>query len=114
MAASPLAVDMVPWESAAGRQRCTTSPIRRRPSPRSDAGSASCERPWIAQGSLSRGEAEDLVAATRRRALRLFPDKGETFDLILAPRFARLVAEFTVAPRPPARVLPFRPSPSDD
>jgi len=49
----------------------------------------------LMQGRLSRREAEDLVAATRRRALELFPDKEETYALILAPRFARLLDEFT-------------------
>ena len=63
----------------------------------------------IAQGRLGRAEAEALVAATRERALALFPDKAATFDLVLAPRFARLLEEFA----PPAaaargRVLPFR------
>ena len=48
----------------------------------------------LMQGRLSRDEAEDLVAAARRRALELFPDKEETYELILAPRFARLVREF--------------------
>ncbi len=69
----------------------------------------------LVQGRLTRGEAEDLVAATRRRALELFPEKEATFELILAPRFARLMAEFVgpVAPTPDppttrARVLPFR------
>ena len=60
----------------------------------------------IVQGGLRRGEAEELVAATRRRALELFPGKDDTFDLILAPRFARLVREFAV-PNPSANVLPF-------
>ena len=60
----------------------------------------------IVQGGLHRGEAEALVAATRRRALELFPGKEDTFDLILAPRFARLVREFAV-PNPSANVLPF-------
>lgn len=61
----------------------------------------------LAQGRLSRPEAEDLVAATRRRALQLFPDKEGTYDLVLAPRFARLLNEF-VGPAPSAaRVLPF-------
>jgi hypothetical protein len=60
----------------------------------------------IVQGGLHRGEAEALVAATRRRALELFPGKEDTFDLILAPRFARLVREFAV-PDPAANVLPF-------
>lgn len=61
----------------------------------------------IAQGKLSRAEAEELVKAARRRVLELFPGKDETFDLILAPRFARLIAEFAIA-GPAARVLPFR------
>jgi len=49
----------------------------------------------LMQGRLPRAEAEDLVAAARRRALELFPDKEATYELILAPRFARLVGEFT-------------------
>ena len=49
----------------------------------------------LMQGRLSRREAEDLVAATRRRALELFPDKEEAYEVILAPRFARLLDEFT-------------------
>jgi hypothetical protein len=61
----------------------------------------------LLQGRLSRAEAEELVEATRRRILELFPDKQSTYDLVLAPRFARLIAEF-VAPDPaPARVLSF-------
>jgi hypothetical protein len=60
----------------------------------------------IAQGGIGRQEAEALVGATRRRALALFPDKGETFDLVLAPRFGRLIAEFVSSA--PSKVLPFR------
>jgi hypothetical protein len=60
----------------------------------------------IAQGRLGRREAEELVAATRLRVLALFPDKEATYELILAPRFARLVEEYT---RPPAAVIPFPP-----
>jgi hypothetical protein len=48
----------------------------------------------LMQGGLPRGEAEELVAAARRRALELFPDKEATYELILAPRFARLLREF--------------------
>ena len=59
----------------------------------------------LMQGRLSREEAEDLVAAARRRALELFPDKEATYELILAPRFARLVREF--APPKKTAVLPF-------
>lgn len=63
----------------------------------------------IAQGRLPRAEGEALVAATRRRALALFPDKAPTFDLVLAPRFARLLDEFAAEPAPArGRVLPFR------
>jgi hypothetical protein len=60
----------------------------------------------LAQGRMTRPEAEELVAAARRRTLELFPDKAATYDLILAPRFARLMDEFA---GPAARnVLPFR------
>jgi hypothetical protein len=59
----------------------------------------------IRQGQLTRPEGERLMRITRARALELFPDKAETFDLVLAPRFHRLLDEFT---RPTARVLPFR------
>ena len=38
-------------------------------------------------------------AATRTRILELFPDKGDTYELILAPRFARLLAAL---PPPPS------------
>src|SRR6185503_13930317 len=54
----------------------------------------------LAQGGMTRAEAEALVAATRRRVLQLFPDKAATYELILAPRFARLVDEFAAEPRP--------------
>jgi hypothetical protein len=38
-------------------------------------------------------EASELVAATRKYALRLFPDKALTYDLIYKPRFQRLLTE---------------------
>lgn len=47
----------------------------------------------IAQGELSYEEAADLVGATRRIALQLFPGKETTFDLIYLPRFQRLIRE---------------------
>jgi hypothetical protein len=59
----------------------------------------------LAQSRPARSEGEALVAATRRRVLELFPDGGPTFDLILAPRFARLLDEHA---RPGPRVLPFQ------
>lgn len=61
----------------------------------------------LAQGGLDGSEAEALVAAARRRILELFPDKEATYELILAPRFARLVREFARPDASPARVLPF-------
>jgi hypothetical protein len=60
----------------------------------------------LAQGRMTRPEAEALVAAARRQALELFPDKAGTYDLILAPRFARLLDEFA---RPfEGKVVPLR------
>jgi hypothetical protein len=57
----------------------------------------------LMQGRLTPQEAVEIVEAARRRALELFPDKEDTYDLILAPRFQRLMREFVV----PTRVLPF-------
>jgi hypothetical protein len=45
------------------------------------------------QEDLPVEEASELVAATRRFALTLFPDKGPTYDLIYKPRFQRILAE---------------------
>jgi hypothetical protein len=59
----------------------------------------------LRQGGLTRAEAEAVVTITRQRALSLFPGKGDVFDLVLTPRFTRILDEFF--PRPPARVLPF-------
>jgi hypothetical protein len=60
----------------------------------------------LAQGRLPRHEAVELVAAARRRVLDLFPDKEDTYELILAPRFARLLDEY--ASGAPRNVLRFR------
>lgn len=60
----------------------------------------------LRQARLTREEAETVVAVTRKRALELFPGKEDVFDLVLAPRFARILDEFCAAPV--ARVLPFR------
>jgi len=60
----------------------------------------------LRQARLPRAEAESVVAFTRTRALELFPGRENVFDLVLAPRFARILDEFCAAPR--ARVLPFR------
>jgi hypothetical protein len=60
----------------------------------------------LRQASLTREEAESVVAVTRARVLELFPGKEDVWGLVLAPRFARIVEEFCAPP--PARVLPFR------
>jgi hypothetical protein len=62
----------------------------------------------LVQGRLTRAEAETLIKAARRQALELFPDKESTYELILAPRFARLLDEFVPPGQEEARVLPFR------
>jgi len=47
----------------------------------------------IAQGGMSLEEARALEYATRVAALKLFPGKGPTFDLIYAPQFERIIQE---------------------
>jgi hypothetical protein len=47
----------------------------------------------ISRGEVSLDEACAIYRNLRRQALRLFPDKGDTFDLIYGPRFIRLVDE---------------------
>jgi hypothetical protein len=49
----------------------------------------------IAQSSMSRDEAENLVAFVRGRVLMLFPDDEGTYELIYAPRFSRLIEEIS-------------------
>lgn len=63
----------------------------------------------LRQAVLTPEEARELVAAARRDALELFPDKGDVFDLVIAPRMERILRERW----PPGgrRVLPFRPRP---
>jgi hypothetical protein len=46
----------------------------------------------IAQGHVAADEAWDMMWATRRAALGLFPGKEQAFDLIYLPRFLRLLA----------------------
>ncbi|HEV2388448.1 MAG TPA: hypothetical protein VGS20_14475 [Candidatus Acidoferrales bacterium] len=46
----------------------------------------------IAQGDMPYQEASDLVTATRRVALQLFPGKEAAFDLLYRPKFQRLLS----------------------
>lgn len=52
----------------------------------------------IMQSGLTRREAEHLVQSVRQRILTLFPDGEQTYELIYAPRFRRLIDEFAVTP----------------
>lgn len=45
------------------------------------------------QAELSLDEARDVVAHAKAKALELFPDKAETFDLIYGSRFRRILIE---------------------
>ena len=47
----------------------------------------------IAQSPMSLDEAHRIVQAVRQQAMRLFPGKEETFELLNTPRFRRLIAE---------------------
>ena len=47
----------------------------------------------ISQTNVSFEEASQMVTATRRFALRLFPGKELAFELIYQPRLRRLLAE---------------------
>ena len=45
------------------------------------------------QADLTLREAFNVVENAKRAALALFPDKGEVFDLIYAPRLKRVIRE---------------------
>jgi hypothetical protein len=47
----------------------------------------------LRQTDMPLSEAVRLVQAVRKQALVLFPGKERTFDLIYAPRFARILRE---------------------
>jgi hypothetical protein len=47
----------------------------------------------ISQGQLSYREVTEMMTATRELALRLFPGKAATYDLIYLPRFYRVLRE---------------------
>jgi hypothetical protein len=48
---------------------------------------------YIAQSNIPLEQARAIVEGVKRYALRLFPNKEETFDLIYLPRFRRLLQE---------------------
>jgi hypothetical protein len=47
----------------------------------------------IAAGELTYEDAQDLARGLRRVAEQLFPDKGNVFDLVYAPRIRRMIRE---------------------
>jgi hypothetical protein len=64
------------------------------------------------QSGMTRRDAEHLVALVRDRILALFPDGEETYELIYARRFRRLVDEFARPDGAPRGVIiPFPPPP---
>jgi hypothetical protein len=50
------------------------------------------------QSNMSRSEAELLVESVRERILNLFPDGADTYEVVYASRFRRLIDEFTASP----------------
>ncbi len=47
----------------------------------------------LSQERLSRREAEQIVESIRRSALRMFPGKETTWEIVYAPRFHRVIEE---------------------
>lgn len=45
------------------------------------------------QADLTLSDAQTLIAEAKRRAMELFPDKEETFELIYGSRFRRILTE---------------------
>jgi len=47
----------------------------------------------LAHVPMSRDQALRLIEQTRKEILELFPGKGNVFDLVLRPRFLRILQE---------------------
>ena len=47
----------------------------------------------LRQGNLTVPEAIELITATKKSVLQLFPDKEEVYNLIYRPRFERIIKE---------------------
>ena len=43
--------------------------------------------------ALGPGDAESMIRSLRAAVLKLFPDGGDTFDLVVRPRLERILAE---------------------
>jgi hypothetical protein len=70
-----------------------------------------CTMDLLMHEPMTRVQAEALVETTRAAVLDLFPGSESTYNLLLAPRFARVIGERCgrSSGRPLAKVLPFRP-----
>lgn len=51
----------------------------------------------LGQAALTREEGLELIERTRGEILELFPDRGEVFELVLRPRFMRILNERALA-----------------
>jgi hypothetical protein len=60
----------------------------------------------IMQSNMTVRDAQALVDNVRGRILALFPDGAGTYELIYAPRFRRLISEYT-SDRPRGVVITF-------
>jgi hypothetical protein len=47
----------------------------------------------LRQGNLTVPEAIEIIRATKKQALQLFPDKEDVYNLIYRPRFERILKE---------------------
>lgn len=47
----------------------------------------------LCQSDITLSEAQKLILDAKERALELFPDKGETFEMIYGSRFRRILIE---------------------
>ncbi len=48
---------------------------------------------WLEQGSFSHEEALSIIEHARREILQLCPGKEEVFELVIRPRFLRILNE---------------------
>lgn len=52
---------------------------------------------WLGHASFSHEEALSIIEHARQEILRLCPDKESVFDLVLQPRFLRILNERALA-----------------
>ena len=48
---------------------------------------------WLEQGTFSHEEALSIIEHARREILKLCPGKDEVFELVIRPRFLRILSE---------------------